>query len=55
MILFLYILLQSIFWHGVYGFVHRYTKASGRRVTLEDTLTGNSSFTFIHGGGGGGG
>ncbi|XP_076435722.1 ADP-ribosyl cyclase/cyclic ADP-ribose hydrolase-like [Babylonia areolata] len=32
---------KSLFWHGVYGFVHKYSQKGARKVTLEDTLTGN--------------
>ncbi|XP_070212905.1 ADP-ribosyl cyclase/cyclic ADP-ribose hydrolase-like isoform X2 [Littorina saxatilis] len=31
---------QSLFWHSVYGWVHRYSQGGLRKITLEDTLTG---------------
>ncbi|PVD18559.1 hypothetical protein C0Q70_21109 [Pomacea canaliculata] len=31
---------KSVFWEGVYDFVHLYTEMGKRAITLEDTLTG---------------
>ncbi|KAL8597471.1 hypothetical protein ACOMHN_047698 [Nucella lapillus] len=32
---------KSLFWSGVYQFVHRYSQGGSRMTTLEDTLTGH--------------